>query len=547
MSQHTGKTWRAALLGLALCTTIVPGASAADADALAQARAAAAAGDTARAVALYDGLLGAAPDDVTLLNESAQQLSWAGRYDEALARYERVLSARPDDRFARVERAKVLSWSGRYRESADAFRALLAANPADTEARLGLARSLSWSGDQVAARAEFERMLAASPDDYQALLGLARTYAWSGRLDEARRLYEQAAGATTDDKDARLGIAYLDLWEGDLASAWAACSRLTASYPGDRDVADLDRALRRALMPRLVAGWDQMEDTDRNLLTASRLEVNGRLRRGMGVGVSYVDYDVRTGGERGTIDSLQARADWSPRRRHRLEAMIGTDRLGRPGRRAHSVSDWGLRYAFPVGHSWNGWLGARSEPYRYSVPLIDNRIVVDSIAAGVSGAAGDGWLVNAGVDAWDVSDGNRRLAGDLQVRHRWRLGGQTVEAGGALRGLDWRQDLDNGYFDPSGFLSVGATGRLFGSLAGRTSLSYDLSLEAGVQSFDFGGTETRGDPYYLASGRLIWQATRTLGVELFAEAGSYASEGSEDWRYSRAGLRLIWQPGNASR
>lgn len=547
MSPSPVKIWRAALLGLALCTVLAPLAGATDADVLARARAAAAAGDTARAVALYDGLLAGAPDDVTLLNESAQQLSWAGRYDEALARYQRVLSARPDDRFALVERAKVLSWSGRYRESTDAFRALLAANPSDTEARLGLARSLSWSGDQAAARAEFERILAARPDDYEALLGLARTYAWSGRLDEARRLYQQAASATTDDKDARVGIAYLDLWEGDLGSAWVASGRLAAAYPGDRDVADLDQALRRALAPWFAAGWDQMEDTERNLLTASRLEVNGRLPNGMGIGISYVDYDVRSAGERGTIDSLQARVDWSPRRRHRLEAMFGTDRLGRPGQSGHFVSDWGLRYAFPVALSWNGSIGARREPYRYSVPLIDNRIVVDSVTASVSGTLREDWLVNAGIDSWDVSDGNRRVAGDMQVRRRWRLGGSTVEAGGALRWLDWQYDLDSGYFDPSAFLSVGAIGHAFGSLPGYASVSYDLSLEAGLQSFDFGGAETRGDPYYLATGRLTWQAARTLNVELFAEAGSYASEGSEDWRYTRAGLRLVWQPGNASR
>lgn len=547
MSQRTTISSGAALMVLAWCVVIAPCARAMEADVLAEARAAAAAGDPARSVALYDDLLRAAPDDATLLNESAQQLSWAGRYDEALARYEQVLAARPGDRFALVERAKVLSWSGRYRESADAFRALLAANPSDTEARLGLARSLSWSGDQTTARAEFERVLAIRPADFEALLGLARTHAWSGRLDEARRFYEQAAGVATDDKDARVGIAYLDLWEGDLASAWSASTALTASYPVDRDVAELDRAIRRTLTPWLAAGWDQMDDTDSNLLTASRLEVNGRLPNGVGLGVSYVDYDVRSAGERGSIDSLQARADWSPRRRHRVEAMFGTDRLGRPGLPGHFVSDWGLRYAFPIAPTWSGWIGARREPYRYSVPLIDNRIVVDSVMAGLSGTLQDHWLVDARMDGWDVSDGNRRLAADAQVRRRWRVNGQTLEAGGTLRWLDWRQDLDNGYFDPSDFLSVGVTGRAFGNLPGRSPLSYDLTVEAGVQSFDFGGTDTRGDPYYLTTGRLIWQATRTISMELFAEAGSYASEGSEDWRYTRAGLRLVWQPGNAPR
>jgi hypothetical protein len=366
-------------------------------------------------------------------------------------------------------------------------------------------------------------------------------------MEEARRLYDDAARAMPDPKDAEIGIAYLDLWEGDVASAWTTATRLAATHPGDREVADLERAIRRATLPWFAVGWDQMDDTDRNLLTTTRTEMYARLPNGVGLGRGYNDYDVRTAGERGSIDSLQARADWALRRGHRIEAMLGVDRLERPGQPGHFVSDWGLAWRFPLAGGWNGWLGARREPYRYSVPLIDNRIVIDSLAAGISGTAGEHWRLGAELTGWDLSDGNRRLAADAYARHRWQVERHTLEAGAVVRWLDWKDDLDSGYFDPSGFTSFGATARAYGPLSGRRPLDYDVSVETGLQSFDYAGQSTQGDPYYLAVARLGLQASDTVRVEIFAEAGSYASEGSEDWRYTRAGARIVWQPGASRR
>ena len=539
---HRHHLWMSCFL-LVLALRAAHATDAAMPDALERARAAANAGDAATALVLYDALLRDSPGDVVALNESARQLSWSGRYAEALDRYDRVLAIDPQNRFARLERAKVLSWSGRYAEAADAFRTLLSTDESDLDARLGLARSLSWSGNQPAARREFQQVLSQHPDNADALLGLARTYAWSNQMDEARRLYGDAARAMPDPKDAEVGMAYLDLWEGDVASAWTTATRLAASHPGDREVADLERAIRRATLPWFAVGWDQMDDTDRNLLTTTRTEMYSRLPNGIGLGLGYNDYDVRTAGERGSIDSLQARADWSLRHGHRLEAMLGVDRLERPGQPGHFVSDWGLAWRFPLAGSWNGWLSARREPYRYSVPLIDNRIVIDSLAAGVNGTAGEGWLLGTEVTGWELSDGNSRLAADAHARHRWQMERQTFEAGAVARWLDWKDDLDSGYFDPSGFTSFGATARAYGPLSGSRSLDYDISVETGLQSFDYAGQSTRGDPYYLAVARLGLQASDTVRVEIFAEAGSYASEGSEDWRYTRAGARIVWQPG----
>jgi tetratricopeptide (TPR) repeat protein len=512
-----------------------------DEQGLARARAAASSGDSRSAIVEYNRLLQATPDDLQLLNESAQQLSWAERYAEAVTRYERVLSIDPDNRFALLERAKVLSWAGRYAESVDAFAKLLRLSPDDLDARLGMARVRSWSGDLATARMDYMAILEDHPGHHDAMLGLAQTYAWSGDLVEARRQYQALRGTAASDKDADLGIAYLDLWEGDIARANDTARRLKSWYPDDHDVAELWLATRSATAPWIAASWDQMDDTDSNLLTTSRLEVAARLPTGTGLRLSYADYDVRTAGERGSINSIQASTEFSPRARHQLEAMLGADRLERPDQPGHFVTDWGLAYRFPLADDWRGWVSARREPYRYSVPLIDNRIVVDSYQAGVNGLLADHWNVAAEAGTWDVSDGNNRLAAAVSVHRRWAGSGHTLEAGGTIRWLDWRKDLDSGYFDPSAFTSLGATLRAFGPVAKARQVSYDLALEAGVQSFDFADSRTSGDPYYLLVGRLFWQISGAARLEAYAESGSYASEGAQDWRYSRIGARLVWQ------
>jgi tetratricopeptide (TPR) repeat protein len=514
-----------------------------DEQGLAQARAAASSGDSRYAIAEYERLLQAAPDNLLLLNESAQQLSWAKRYAEAITRYERVLSIDPDNRFALLERAKVLSWAGRYAESVDAFEKLLRLDRDDLDARLGMARVRSWSGDLAAARMDYRAILEDHPGHHDAMLGLAQTYAWSGELVEARRRYQELRGTAAADKDADLGIAYLDLWEGDVARASDAARRLKSWYPADPDVAELWLATRSAAAPSIAASWDQMDDTDSNLLTTTRFEAAARLPTGIRLLLSYADYDVRTAGERGSINSIQASAAFSPRANHQLEVMFGEDRLEQRAQPGHFVTNWGLAYRFPLANDWRGWVSARREPYRYSVPLIQNRIVVDSYQAGVNGQVGEHWNVAAEASTWDVSDGNSRLAAAVSAHHRWASSGHTLEAGGTLRWLDWREDLDSGYFDPSGFTSIGATFRAFGPVSRSRHITYDLALEAGVQSFDFAGNRTSGDPYYLAVGRLGWQMNAAARLEAYAESGSYASEGAQDWRYSRIGARLVWQFG----
>ena len=468
----------------------------------------------------------------------AQELSWEQRFDEALAIYAEVLEADPRHPLARRERAKVLSWARRYEESAAAFRALLADDPGDLEARIGLARVLSWSGDYAGARREYERVLELHPGDADALLGIAQVLAWSGDLEQARVAYAEAARAAEDPAAAETGLAYIDLWQGAAAEARRKAESLALRHPDSADVEELLRAAREATAPWVAASWDQIDDSDDNLFTTTRLEAGTTLRQGPTLRLSYADYDVRTLGRDGSLRSLQGTVGFSPRRGHSLEAMLGVDRLESEGFPDDSVTDWGLRWNFALPAAWRGTLDARREPFRYSVPLIDNRIVIDSLTLAANGPLGPRWRLSADVSAWSLSDDNQRVSGDFSLRRRFAREDHTLEAGASLRLQDWDKDLDSGYFDPSNFLAWGLVGRAFGPLGGSGRLDYDAGAEFGLQSFDSNGLSTRNDRYYLLTGRLGWQATPLLRVEAWADGGSYASQGGAEWRYTRIGVRF---------
>ncbi|NHA14888.1 M48 family metallopeptidase [Thioalkalivibrio sp. XN279] len=472
------------------------------------------------------------------LAREAQRLSWEQRFDEALAMYAEVLAADPQHELARRERAKVLSWAKRYEESAAAFRALLAERPDDLEARVGLGKVLSWSGEYAAARREYERVLERAPDHPEALLGIAQTLAWSGDLERARHAYRRAAGAATDPTAARTGLAYLDLWQGAAAEARRTAEALAERHPDSPEVQQLLRATRDATAPWMAASWDRLDDSDDNLFTTARIEAGTTLRSGPTVQLSYTDYDVETLDRNGSLRSLQGTVGYSPARGHSLQAMLGVDRLESQGFDSANVTDWGLRWNFALPETWRGTLDARREPFRYSVPLIDNRIVIESLTFAANGPLGPRWRLSGTLSSWRLSDDNQRLSADLGLRQRLARGAHTLEAGLNLRLQDWDKDLDNGYFDPSDFRAWGVVARAFGPVAGPAGLDYDVSAEFGLQSFDSQGLSTSNDRYYLLTARLGWQATPYLRVEGFADGGSYASQGGAEWSYFRIGIQL---------
>lgn len=145
----------------------------------------------------------AAGDTLAALADSAGRLLASGHAREALAMYERVVTARPEDPDALAGRAEALLALGRAAEAADGFRAALAAAPDRTGLWLELGRSLEAAGRPSEAREAYGRALAAG----------------GARAERARSALERMSGGR--------GPAYVEasVWEGRTVLHWGGSRR----------------------------------------------------------------------------------------------------------------------------------------------------------------------------------------------------------------------------------------------------------------------------------------------------------------------------------
>ena len=104
-----------------------------------------------------------APRDPFIGTERAEGWRQAGRLDEALAGYDAVVAAFPDNVVARTGRAETLRALGRLDEALAAYDAAIAAFPRDVYARNGRAETLRALGRLDEALAAYDAAVAAFP------------------------------------------------------------------------------------------------------------------------------------------------------------------------------------------------------------------------------------------------------------------------------------------------------------------------------------------------------------------------------------------------
>ena len=336
-------------------------------------------GDSARALALYDEILAASPNDLNALLRSGKLLSWDRKYDQALARYDRALAREPENPEVLLERAKVLLWSRRYDEAVAAF----------------------------------DRVLRARPSEPWALCGTAQAYAWRGRGQEARPFYERALAVEPGMKEAILGLAYLDLENGDTSKALERSNALRAREPANPDVVELAKQVRRARAPWIQVGWDGADDSDDN--TTSTLRVEGGLplpsRMDLKFGFAHSELDGPTptnADALGRADALYGVLGWRPRLRHRGELRLGATRLTEDTGAERTVGVGSVSYEFPIA-AWVGRASVAHDPFLYSPRILGNAIDVTSFNFGAYGMISRHLRVESNAAYGDFSDGNARL------------------------------------------------------------------------------------------------------------------------------------------
>lgn len=464
------------------------------------------AGDTARALALYNEILAANPGDVNALLRSGKLLSWDRRYDEALERYDRALTREPKNSAIELERAKVLLWSRRY-----------------DQAVLG-----------------FDRVLKVDPKEPWALCGTAQAYAWRGRGREARPFYERALAAQPGMKEALLGLAYLDLEDGETGAALERANALTASDPDDPEVAQLRKDVHRARAPWVQVGWERMDDSDEIAMNTYRAEGGLALpaRTDLRLGISRNDLH----GPTLTDPDANARADalygvlgWQPRRGHRAELRAGATRLKDSVGAERTVGTGGISYAFPMA-GWTGRAAVARDPFLYSPRILDNAIDITSLTFGVSGMASPRTRIEASAGYGDFSDGNARVSVEAGAWYLGRSARRSLLAGGVVRYLDYADDLDNGYFDPSGLVAALLSLRSDGSI-GASAWEYESSVEAGAQSYTFDGVKTSHKALWNAYGLIAHPLPHGVSFQIYAGFGNSSTASGPGFTSRTFGIR----------
>jgi tetratricopeptide (TPR) repeat protein len=449
------------------------------------------AGENAKALELYDQILARAPYDVHALLRSGMLLSWDRRYDEALARYDKALTIEPRDTRVKLERGKVLLWSGHYEQCRPVFASVLKDDPKEV-----------W-----------------------ALVGTAQSYAWTEQPARSIPWYQRALAIQPDMKEAQFGLASAELQTGDTTKAAARVKELKAKYPDDKEIQELDRAVRRARAPWISLGFDHLDDSDDNRMTTWRLEGGFALpaRLDLRFGLTRTDLhgpipagqpNPATDDANGSADSLYGVLGWQVAPRQRGEFRAGAIRLEDSSASTRTAAIGGVTWTFPMD-TWDGRASVARDPFLYSPQILDNRIDVTSLAFGAYGPAGKHVQVETNAGAWDMSDGNRRWSADAGAWYVWHWHKNTLMVGPVVRTLNYTKDLDNGYFDPSSLLAAVLSFRSNGAV-GKSAWSYEAAVEAGAQSYTFNGARTTGKPLFSAYGLLARPLTRGISFDVYA-------------------------------
>jgi tetratricopeptide (TPR) repeat protein len=470
------------------------------------------AGDNANALALYDEILAGDPGNIHALLRSGMLLSWDRKYDDALARYEKALTREPHNEQVLLERGKVLLWSRRYDE----------------------------------AIASFDQVLKQDPKQPWALCGTAQAYAWRGQNAKARPFYERALAADSELKEAQLGLAYVDLEDGDTSAAASRAAALKAKYPDDAEVADLDKAVRKARAPWVQIGYDHMNDSDDNRMNTYLAEGGFSMAARTDLRFGYAHSDLHgpvpaNADADGTSDILYGVLGWQPKPRQRGELRLGAARLTDSAGSVRTTGVGGLSYSFPMA-TWTGRAAVAYDPFLYSPEILDNEIDITSFTFAASGLASPHCRIEADAGYGDFSDGNTRRNADAGVWYVWTWPKRKLLLGGVVRYLTFSEDLDDGYFDPSNLIAALGSLRSSGAI-GASTWEYEAAVEAGAQSYTFNGAKTTGKPLWNLYGLVARPLPHGLSFQVYAGYGNSSTASGPGFDSITYGARLRWTIG----
>ncbi|HZW36907.1 MAG: tetratricopeptide repeat protein [Deltaproteobacteria bacterium] len=459
---------------------------------------------------------------------------FAGRQEFPQAASEYLLALSLWREFPEEERfrmARVLSWAGRLDESIAELDHILAARPGNRAARIHLARCLSWKGKLRRAEKEIDHVLSGHPEDREAMLVKANLLRWRRDLKRSIALYRRALGGE-EDFGARTGLAYAFLSAGDVRRARRERGRLKAEYPyQEKEIAELDRAIRAAARPSAEAGYAYYDDSDGNRTDRYQASLSAWAAVAR-VGLSLRYFDARDEAAR-TADARQASLSASSR----LAESLGLSAsAGFHESRSDHSSGFGtgsarLDYLIPRG---GVSASAARDILTDTAELIGNSVRVSAYQVSLFQYLGAGVTADGSFAHREYSDDNRSEDLNLSARYAFDVKNPNVSLGYRFRYRDFSRETGSGYFDPSNYLSH----LLFLALSveGKRIVAY-AEPYGGREAFDRRGA---GTSHWIGggSGSLGVKVGERWVLEANAEGGTNSSGTVTGFNYFQAGVRI---------
>ena len=294
------------------------------------------------------------------------------------------------------------------------------------------------------------------PTSEDALLGLAQAYAWKGDNKAARAIYDELNIGGRHYAAAQVGKAYTYLWEGDRARALDLADEIALLEPDNPALAQLYQDLKYTGDPRVAVTVNRSHDRDDNDYSGINTVISVPLdARGTQLTLHNEDFKLDNTGRGEESAGVHTRVALSMPvgRRGRLYANTGYLDIENSDADSYDGWTWGASYRVQLTGNWNAGVGFFDHIMYDTTQLARNGIHLREWSVNSDwGVLDKDTRLFAQASRGELSDGNKRLTYTLNLQRTRRFTGRgRMNYGFALRGLDYREDLANGYWDPDDY------------------------------------------------------------------------------------------------
>ncbi len=227
-------------------------------------------GRYAESIALYETI----PEDRRAKTGLAEAYVYSRQYTKAIAIYDELIKANPDDIALAIDRGQALGYAGMHRESVRALRSIVGKHPENLEARFAFAEAETNSGERSLREDAIKQYTQLkndpnNPNSLDARFGLGRVLGYQGRTREAEAELNAVIAARPGDPGAYYALAEVQRYTKpfDAKDNYQKAVQLSQrGYAQQRALSAL-RELRRETGPSLDLSARRYTDTNNVRLT----------------------------------------------------------------------------------------------------------------------------------------------------------------------------------------------------------------------------------------------------------------------------------------